>query len=143
MQAASADLLPVVCLRQYLAQYRLSENQQLLLELCSFVFVQASNSSRRLLSSSSADVTTQLNAGSASAVTAVATDLNRVTTGGDLAVSLLCHALHAVPRFACQVSILWSQCCVIHQHAYERRHLALSLMCNALRAEIVGKVQTW
>ena len=89
---------------QYLAHYRRTksqkDSQQLMLELWSFAFVQASNSSRRLLSSSSADVTTQLNAGSASAVTAVATDLNRVTTGGDLAVSLLREALHAVPCFA-------------------------------------------
>ena len=54
------------------------------------VLLQASNSSRRLLAASSADVTTQLNAGSTAAVTTVATDLTRVVSGGDLVVRSIC-----------------------------------------------------
>ena len=53
------------------------------------------------MASSAADVTTQVNAGSASAVTSVATDLNRVVSSGGLAVSLV-HAEHALPCFALQ-----------------------------------------
>ena len=48
--------------------------------------LQASNSSRRLLASESADVTTQLDAGSTAAVSSVATNLNQVVSGGTLAV---------------------------------------------------------
>ena len=48
--------------------------------------LQASNSSRRLLATESADVTTQLDAGSTAAVSSVATNLNQVVSGGTLAV---------------------------------------------------------
>ena len=56
--------------------------------------LQASNSSRRLLASESADVTTQLDAGSTAAVSSVATNLNQVVSGGTLAVgsTMLCCA---------------------------------------------------
>ncbi|DBB15983.1 TPA: hypothetical protein ACH3X3_003352 [Trebouxia sp. C0006] len=48
----------------------------------------SSNSSRRLLTSESADVTTQLDAGSTAAVSTVATNLNSVVSAGTLATSL-------------------------------------------------------
>ena len=58
--------------------------------------LQASTASRKLLQNdTSADVTVQFYGGSASQVTAIATDLNTAASDGDLAVCPLCHALHA------------------------------------------------
>ena len=50
--------------------------------------MQVSNSSRRLLADSSADVTTQFDAGSTDAVTSVATDLTSAVSSGELLVSM-------------------------------------------------------
>nr|QOL01288.1 putative extracellular protein TR9_089 [Trebouxia lynnae] len=55
----------------------------------------ASNTSRRLLASSSADVTAQLNAGSTAGVTVVATDLNKVVASGSLASKLSTNGVKA------------------------------------------------
>ncbi|KAL3152718.1 hypothetical protein ABBQ38_012309 [Trebouxia sp. C0009 RCD-2024] len=54
-----------------------------------------SNTSRRLLASSSADITTQLDAGSTSALTTVATDLNRVANDGSLVSKLSSNGVRA------------------------------------------------
>ena len=93
---------------------------------------------------SSADVTVQFYGGSASGVTAIATDLNAAASDGDLAVGLKGHALHAgwfemllcncgtncsrdvaFCSSCCQRFVLLFILCQISLHLHLRLHLLL------------------